>query len=242
MKGMNYPELLALVFAVTVFWFVAFPIERFSGSMPGHLLGIAGTALITATLVYPFRKRIRGKKGKANPLNSHVYFGLTGAMLVTLHAGGGRDSTIGMLLYLSMLLAVFSGVVGRILLARIGRSLRDQKNDVEVLRAGFRRLKQDIAPGMCHKALFLEEAMYDPMDEDAEALDASDLEIEKQCAEFRQLAVAIASKEEVIEVYARTKLFFRVWNSVHIAVTFVLFAMLIVHVLTTVYYGLRWLP
>jgi hypothetical protein len=241
MKSVNYPELLALVFAGLVFVFIAFPLDRFSGTVPGHFLGIAGTLLITATLVFPFRKRIRGMKGKANPLQPHVYLGLIGAILVTLHAGG-RSSTIGILLYFSLFIVVISGVVGRLLLSRVNRSLRDQKKDVEVLRAGFGNLKKQIDPEMCYKALMLERDMPDSWHEDDHAPDQPDPEHYRQCTEFRLLAEAIASREEVIEVYDRTKLLFRFWNTIHIVLTCFLFAMVIVHVYTTLYYGLRWLP
>jgi hypothetical protein len=233
MKSMNYPELLTVIFAALVLFFLAYPLDRFSGTLPGHFLAIAGTAAISATLVFPFRKRIQGKKGKANPLPPHVYFGLIGAILVTLHAGG-RSSTIGILLYASLFLVVMSGVVGRLLLSRVSRSLKDQKNDVAVLRTGFQQMKKHIDPAWCYRTLTL----YD----ETQNLDAVDLEHQKQCAEFRLLAEAIASKEEVVQVYARTKTLFLFWNTFHIGLTLVLFAMLVVHVLTTIYYGLRWLP
>ncbi|MEJ2725965.1 MAG: hypothetical protein P8175_15240, partial [Deltaproteobacteria bacterium] len=55
--------LLAVFFAVLVASLFLLPVRFSPGSFPAHLLGIAGSTLMSLTLVYPFRKRIQGKKG-----------------------------------------------------------------------------------------------------------------------------------------------------------------------------------
>ena len=235
------PELLTLVFTGLIILFVAFPLDRFSGSIPGHLFGIAGASFMAAALMYPYRKRVRGLKGKANPLQTHVYLGLTGAILVTLHAAG-RSSTIGMLVYLTMFLVVMSGVVGRILFAKVNRSLKHQKEEAEALRASFRSLKKQIDPRICFKAFRFDREAAASTEDDADEIEAeTDSNEMARCREFRILAESIAEKEEVIQVYDRTKSLFRFWNAVHVNLTLVLFSLLIVHVFATIYYGLRWL-
>lgn len=235
------PEFLTLIFTGLIIFFVAFPLDRFSGSIPGHLFGIAGGCLMAAALIYPYKKRVRGMKGKSNPLQSHVYLGLTGAILVTLHAAG-RSSTIGMLVYLTMFLVVMSGVVGKILFVKVNRGLKNQKEDVQALRASFRSLKMQIDPRICSKAFRFDSEMTTSYVDDVDAIEAeTDPKEIARCQEFRILAESIAEKEEVLQVYDRTKALFRFWNAVHVNLTFVLFSLLIVHVFTTIYYGLRWL-
>jgi hypothetical protein len=234
------PELLTLVFSGLIIFFVAFPLDRFSGSMPGHLFGIAGASFMATALIYPYRKRVRGLKGKANSLQTHVYLGLTGAILVTLHAAG-RSSTIGMLVYLSMFLVVMSGVVGRFLFVKVSRSLKHQKEETEALRVSFRSLKKQIEPRICSKAFRFDNEVASSEDDEDEIAAEPDPNEMARCREFRILAESIAEKEEVIQVYDRTKSLFRFWNAVHVNLTLVLFSLLIVHVFTTIYYGLRWL-
>ena len=235
-----FPELLTLIFAGLIILFAAFPLDRFSGSIPGHLFGIVGSSFMMAALIYPYKKRVRGMKGKSNPLQSHVYFGLTGAILVTLHAAG-RSSTIGMLVYLTMFLVVMSGVVGRILFVKVNRSLKNQKEDAQALRAYFLTLKMQIDPRICSKAFRFDRAVASSEDDVVEIDAETDPNEMARCREFRILAESIAEKEEVLQVYDRTKSLFRLWNAVHVNLTFVLFSLLIVHVFATIYYGLRWL-
>jgi hypothetical protein len=235
------PELLALIFGGLIVLFAAFPLDRFSGSILGHLFGIVGAAFIIAALIYPYKKRIRGLKGKSNPLHPHVYLGLTGAILVTLHAAG-RSSIIGMLVYLTMFLVVMSGVVGRILFVKVNRSLKNQKEDAQALRASFQTLKTKIDPRICSKAFRFDTAVATSYEDDVDEIEAeADPNEIARCREFRILAESIAEKEEVIQVYDRTKSLFRFWNAVHVNLSLVFFSLLIVHVFATIYYGLRWL-
>jgi hypothetical protein len=243
MDPKKFPELLSIVFVGLSFYFIVFPLDSFSGKIVGHLLGIIGTVLIVATLVYVFRKRILKQKGKANPLNQHSYFGLIGGILVVIHSGGKSASLIGALIFISMLLTVLSGVVGRILFVKLNKSIKEKKSDIEALETSLKTQKKELNPKCWQKEFnFYNDEEWAEETSGAEIDPEMDSQMREKCSNFLLFAESLAEREERLQVYSKTKTLFTFWNSIHIVSTCFLVAMIIVHVMTTLYYGLRWLP
>jgi len=235
--------LLSIGFIGALIFFLAFPLEDFSGNMVGHFLGIIGTLLMLVTLIYVYRKRILKRKGKANPLNPHIYFGLIGGILMVVYSGIKSASLIGVLVFVGMLLTVISGVVGRVLFVKLNRSIKEQKSDVGTLEESLKTLKRELDPRFCLKELnLLEDTDSAPEDAGTDAGTRRDAQLLEKCVKFRKLAESLAEREERLQLYAHTKTLFTFWNTIHIASTWFLFAMATVHVATTWYYGLRWIP
>jgi hypothetical protein len=209
---------------------LAIPSHPFSGSLAGHAVGAAGAALMACTLIYPFRKRVLKRKGRKNPLGPHVFFGLAGPALVLLHAGNDPASLIGVLAYLSLLLVVLSGVVGRFLFKKVNRSLKEQRSELAGLRELLERKRREVTPQ--DLAAFLE----------SEAGPRAAAGGCLSCRELKEVALSVAEGEHALAVFDRAKRLFTRWTVVHLYLTALLFALVAVHVLVTVYYGLRWLP
>lgn len=238
----NMMALIAVFFVALVLGFFIFPSQPFCGSLAGHFLGIAGTIIMLLTLIYPFRKRVQGKKGKKNPINTHIYYGLIGPSLVVLHSGHDFSSLIGNFTFLSMLLVVLSGIVGKFLFKRVNRTLRDEENDLAALERLFQKRKDETAVLGCRMYLGLENA---ELQEGAAGTvfsyqDTGEV-AEEGCRELVDIARSMAEREHAIEAYTATKNLFSRWIRMHIYLTVFLFAMILVHILTTVYYGLRWI-
>lgn len=238
------PDVLIWFFIGIVVFFMAYPFESFSGSIPGHALGIAGTVMMFLALIYPYRKRILKKKSKQNPLMPHVYFGLVGASLVVIHSGHKHASTVGVLIFIATLLVVLSGIVGKMLYAKVSRTLRGHRADIEMLTHFFqdRRKTAGLDLDACRLVFEREnfpawEGEYD--DNKPEGVDAADARA--RCQVLGELVEAMVDKEAAISVFSKTQKYFSFWSNVHIFSTYFLFAMIGVHVLTTLYYGLRWL-
>lgn len=70
------PDVLIWFFIGIVVFFMAYPFESFSGSIPGHALGIAGTVMMFLALIYPYRKRILKKKEQTEPSHAPCLFWL----------------------------------------------------------------------------------------------------------------------------------------------------------------------
>ena len=232
--------LLASFFVLLVLVFLLFPIPAFSGTFAGHLLGVAGSVFIILTLLYPYRKRVLKKKGKKNPLDQHIFFGLIGPTLVVFHAGHAGSSVIGALAFLSLLVVVLSGIIGFYLFRKINRSIKVQKSELAALNSLFHQRKKEIAPDDIRRYLEIRtgDQRLEIPDNNEEPADEA---IRDKCEELHLLAGSIAEREYALQGFTKTKALFSRWNNLHIYLTIFLFAMLTVHSLVTVYYGLRWL-
>ncbi|MCB2190663.1 MAG: hypothetical protein KQI62_03810 [Deltaproteobacteria bacterium] len=209
---------------------LAIPTHPFSGSLIGHAVGVAGATLMACALIYPFRKRVLKKKGRKNPIGSHIFFGSIGPTLVLLHAGNEPASPIGLLIYMSLLLIVFSGIVGRFLFKKVNRSVKEHTAELDQLHELLELKRRDVTPE--DLKAFLE----------AETGSQPDARQCQSCQELRDVALSIAEGEHTLAVFDRTKWLFTRWSMVHRYLTTLLFALLAVHILVTMYYGLRWLP
>lgn len=97
--------------------------------LTGHALGIAGTLCLFSTLPYVARKRLKrlAKSGSlSNWLEFHIFCGIFGPVLVTLHTAFKFNGIISVAFW-SMLLVVLSGFIGRYLYVRIPKSLRGEE-------------------------------------------------------------------------------------------------------------------
>lgn len=227
----NINAYLAVFFTLLVLGFLFHQDPGFAGSLPGHLLGIIGGILILMTLIYPFRKRILKKKGKQNPLNTHITYGLVGASLAVIHSAHKLESTIGILIFLSLVLVVLSGIIGRYLFRKVNKSVKEQQRDYNLLKSRIDQRKKEL------HAIWQAEASENSGESDTEDPQPW---IEDWSRWFEEVR-ALAEIEYNMRFFDRLKKFFTRWIRVHHVITVVLFAMMIVHVLTTLYYGLRWL-
>jgi hypothetical protein len=234
----NITLLLTVLFLFLLAGFLWIPTISFSGSLPGHLIGILGTFIMGYTLLYPFRKRVLGKKSRQNPLKFHIYAGLSGPSLVIVHSGHTYASWTGTLAFLSMVAIVLSGLVGRYLFRKVSRSIKDQKRAITEMRKELALKKSQIDGQACASILGLDGlAETGGGDEDNyDAIDAS------RCNELLVLAHSIVDTEHTLQGFVKTKALFGKWLRIHIYLTAFLFVMILVHFMSTIYYGLRWLP
>ena len=103
----------------------------------GLTLGLAGAFAMLSTLPYAVRKRWRRLAGLGSLrgwLEMHIFFGVTGPILVTLHTSFKFNGLISAAYWLMMAVWV-SGFVGRYLYVRIPRSIRGaelSRQEIEV--------------------------------------------------------------------------------------------------------------
>ena len=234
----NINAFLAVFFCLLVLGFLFHQSQTFAGSLLGHGLGIIGSIMILMTLIYPFRKRILKKKGRQNPLNSHVTYGLLGPSLVVIHSAHKFSSLIGILVFLSLVLVVFSGIVGRYLYKKVNRSLREQKRDQKLMKARIENRKQEMVAA-CKTDETADKSETDQAG-DAEAY--SQEQMLEKCGEWLDEVRTLAEIEYATRFFDRLKTVFSRWIRIHYVISGLLFALMIVHVMTTIYYGLRWMP
>ena len=207
--------LLVAMAALFVPGFLLHAAPRFPGSLPGGMLGIAGAVLFVLLLAHPVAKRLPPLKRRVRlgrVLSFHAYAGAVGAALGVLHTGHTYRSPLGIALVAVMLTVVLSGFVGRYHLAQVGADLREQRQELGVLRVRYDRLAAEgaAAPGL------------------------PGLSVRALVAAIADLEHAIGRREALKRALSR-------WTVLHVAAALVLYPLLALHAWNGVYYGLRWL-
>lgn len=207
----------ALVLIVPAFLFHVAP--RFPGSLAGGVTGIAAALLFVSLLSYWIAKRIPWVKERTKNtvsvgalLTFHVYAGAIGALLGIVHSGHKFVSPLGIALVVSMLVVVGTGFIGRYYLAQIGEELRDQQKALGALRT-----------------------RYDVMARGEQPIARSDAgDIDELLGAISDLEFQLSERETLKRVLAR-------WVVTHIVAAILMYALLILHIWSGIYYGLRWL-
>jgi hypothetical protein len=147
------------------------PLLRPSG-MVGRALGVGGLSLMLMMHVYSIRKRVPSLRWMGSVtfwLEFHIFCGLLGPVLVTLHTSFKFNGLISVA-YWSMVIVVASGFVGRYLYVRIPRSLKGHelsRSEIEDKAADIRRRVSvlDLPPEMAQRITAFEKASV-PRSED----------------------------------------------------------------------------
>lgn len=225
---------LAFFFILLLTGFLFHQDRAFPGSALGHSLGIIGSIFMLMSLNYSLRKRILKKKGRQNPLSRHIAYGLIGSSLVVIHSAHEVSSLIGILIFLSVVLVVLSGIAGYFFFKKVSRSLKEQQRDYELLKKHVKSRRHELMAA-CR--------IDDPKNLDRlRPRVLTGFSAKDDCGHWLEELRVLAEKEYSIRFFDRLKALFSRWFNIHYAFSVLLFALLIVHVLTTIYYGLRWLP
>lgn len=107
------------------------------GGLWGHGLGIIGSSMIIIMLSYSLRKRRKFglKKGPLNKwLSIHIYLGVIGPLLITLHTAMKFGGIVS-ISFFSMVAVVLSGVFGRYIYMQIPRDSRGHALTLEKSQA-----------------------------------------------------------------------------------------------------------
>ena len=197
---------------------------RFPGSLGGGVLGIAAASLMLLVLLYPAIKYIGWLKARVTRhvslgrlLSLHIYGGLLAALLAILHSGHNYRSALGIALVVDILVIIGTGFVGRYYLGHLGAEVRQQQALLGTLRSAYDRV-----------ALRLGAAA-------GSASTAPDLPILRIVDAIVDTEYSLTVRETAKRVTAR-------WMVVHTAASIVLYGLLLLHIGSGIYYGLRWLP
>ena len=216
---------LVAVVALFAPGFLLHEAPRFPGSLVGGLLGIASATAMLLLLAYSLAKRVPWLKRRVSlraMLAFHVYTGAVGAVFGILHTGHTYQSPLGIALVVAMLIVVLSGFVGRYYLARIGADIRDQRQELGVLRTRYDQIAANSAAAPQGDTV-LTAAMVLP-----------GVSVPALVAAIADLEEAIGRREVLKRAASR-------WVVLHISAAIVMYPLLALHVWSGVYYGLRWL-
>jgi len=227
----------------------------------GLTLGIAGVVSMLCTLPYALRKRWKrlARLGTVRGwLETHIFFGVVGPVLITFHTSFKFNGLISVAYWL-MVLVWSSGFVGRYLYVRIPKTMRgvelSRSEVVDHLDAIRARLA--FLPDAARQELDLfEQAMAPRSDRHPSLVDlfAGELTARVRLVFVRQrlrdlgidvetidalvsLAFERASLTRRLAHLERTKRLFDLWHVFHRPLVFGLFAIVAIHVGVAVFFG-----
>ena len=212
------------------------------------------------TLVYAVRKRVRGLSGIGTTkmwLEIHIFCGLVGPVLVTLHTAMKFNGVVS-IAYWSMVLVVLSGFVGRYLYVRIPKTLRGTEISLEELDARAIELKGQLAAEGLPTALLRRIEEFEQGSASGGFV-LGDLRLKRRLAQLhRELAAAgvaparLVAADRLIRERATllrriatldtSKKLFHLWHVFHRPFVYVMLAIAVVHVGVALYFGYagRW--
>ena len=241
-----------LVLLLLVLWlgFAVHRSPRFPGSLWGGVLGVTAALLMMLfPTAYAAVKRIPALKKTVTrrvPVRTllawHVWTGAAGSILAILHTGHRFESNLGIALTAMMLVSVSSGYVGRYFLGYVSMELRE---------------KQDLLNRLAtHYNLTAGEASRQP--EVGAAVAASGGIISRTLGRLLapasvpargpatlpyravRLAESIADLEYAIKTHELFKRRSAYWLKIHVAASCAFYLLLLLHVWSAIYFGLRW--
>lgn len=206
--------------------FVIHTAPRFPGSLTGSVIGIVAAALFLLLLLYTavkhtprLKQRLTGRVSLSALMSFHAYAGSIGAVLGIVHSGHKFESPLGVALVVTMLIVVFTGFIGRYYLSQVGQELRLQQHELKLLRDRFDTFALTAAAQATGLA----------------ASGPGGLPLDQLVGAISDLEFAIMAREAIKRTLAR-------WLVVHIGAAIAMYGLLVVHVWSSVYFGLRWLP
>ncbi len=231
------------VLAVLLFAWLGFLVHRsplFARTKVGTAFGIAGAVLMLVPLAYMLIKRVSFLHAHASLQSwqtAHVYAGIFGPLLAIIHTGHKFDSMLGISLTAVMLLVVVSGFVGRYLLSFETHEIKDKllllqtaRGDLDNAWGAFENSPPELrampkAPRIIAGLASLGFGL--PFPGPAGAVITT--------------AESVADLEYAVRTHELFKGWCSSWLKMHLVLSFVLYALLALHIWAEIHFGLRWL-
>lgn len=232
----------------------------------GLLYGYIGTAILVLLLLYSIRKRVRALRGLGKLgrwLNVHIFFGIAGPLMITLHAGFHVTGAIA-IGYWAMMSVMLSGFIGYYLLRQVGGALSETEDSARVLTEELEALDHELAERFRFTPEDLQALRFRSGTERASQMNAvaslfyllghdflgildslglmPRTEAEKRLGPFdRRLLRALTRRHLAVErrraFLRQTSALFHYWHTIHKPFTFVLFLMMGIHIGVAVWLG-----
>jgi hypothetical protein len=241
-----------LILLQLVLWlgFVVHRSPRFPGSLAGGLFAIAGALLMVLfPMAYAAVKRLPGVKQVVTrrvPLRRlltwHVYTGILGSILALLHTGHRFESPLGIALTAMMLLTVLSGYVGRYFLSYVSLELHEKQDLLTTLATLYNQIAGELArqpdPVVTFAASHGVLARMLGRSLVPETVPGQGTVTPSYRA--THLAESIADLEYAISTHELLKRRCARWLQVHIVTSCAFYLLLLLHIWSGIYFGLRW--
>ncbi|MFQ5628809.1 MAG: hypothetical protein ACE5I1_08615 [bacterium] len=241
------------------------------GGLWGHGFGIFGSTMILLLFLYSARKRelFCLRFGRMNRwLNVHIFFGITGPVLITLHTAMKFNGIVS-ISYFSMLAVMFSGILGRYIYMQIPRNPAGEAMTMEQITAEDRRItailveKYQLPPKIIRHIQEISGAHKARSRKGLSALFAILIDDLYRPALFRELRrmlreqnlrIPPAAIEHIVRTAKKKSVLlrkcafldtvnnlFHYWHVIHKPFAYVMIIIMFLHILLTVTFGYRWI-
>ena len=234
----------------------------------GLTLGVAGVVSMLLTLPYAVRKRWRplARVGTVKHwLEVHIFFGIVGPVLITMHTSFKFNGLISVGYWLMMTVWA-SGFIGRYLYVRIPKTIRGVELSLTQVGARVTELQEDLQAASLPESVRREldafnQAVTPAANRTPGAIDLffGELRVRARLMllrrHLRDTGVDVASIEALVNLAAeratlarrmahlkRTRHLFELWHVFHRPLVYALFGIVVVHVGVASYLGYASLP
>lgn len=223
---------------------------RFPGSLTGGILAVSAAILmILPPLIYSFVKRnerikqfVTKRVSLGTLLTWHVYTGIVGSILAILHTGHHFQNNLGIWLTAMMMLTVFSGFVGRYYLAYASMELREKKDLLTSLATEYNQLMAQVARQQTAEIGYV--ASHNALGRDLNSFFGTEPAMVDPTAPLtlraERLTESIADVEYAIAMHDVLKRRTTYWLVAHITTSSAFYVLLVFHIWSAIYFGLRW--
>ena len=244
---------ILVVFLLTIWLgFLVHRSPRFAGSLTGGALAVSGSLLMVFPLVYmvikrnlKLKKRVVRHVSMRTLLIWHIYAGIVGPILVILHTGHKFASPLGIILTGLTVILVLSGFIGRYLLKQISRSVKADQEKLKDLRASYA-----YSMGQLVSVAYNQQKRLSPFSNffkrqwgrfffQDELEGQEGLEFNHAYRALR-LTEAISDMEYAIKSRVYTERIFKKWLPLHITLSFLMYGLMVLHIVAAIYFGIRW--
>lgn len=243
--------MVSMLILQLILWlgFLVHQSPRFAGSLTGGILAItAALLMIVPPLLYSATKRLPYIKEKITKhistgvlLNWHVYTSIVGAIFAIIHTGHRFESNLGIWLTAIMMLTVLCGFIGRYFLTYSSKEINEKQAELNLLATQYNQLiseisKQSEATHVVDSNL-IGRAFNSFVGTGSIARDPKSL-LSHQAL---YLAESIADLEYAIKTHELLKRRTARWLKIHIITSSIFYILLILHIWSAIYFGLRYL-
>ena len=233
----------------------------------GQAMGYLGGTLIFLTLGYPIRKHLLrfSRLGSLKVwLDIHVFFGITGTAIITLHMAGHLHGIVA-LCYYATLMAFASGVIGRFLYVHLPRQVSGREQELGELLHDAEDLASELEEELSSTGIAwmpTEGRGNEPASAGGLVTDLRGLlklrngagralrTLRKRLRRtpgldpqrrrrLERLAAMTLRKRREARSYAMVRHLFSAWHKFHLPFTYTLFAILALHVTVAVLFYVR---
>ena len=228
----------------------------------GQGVGIVGMTLLFLTLLYVARKRWKplSRAGSQKTwLEAHIFCGLVGPALITLHTSFKFNGLVSVA-YWSMMLVVASGFVGRYLYVRIPRTVRGAEVSLAEVVIRTRELRDaleqlDLSASL-HARVDSLEASLTPSGHSGSIIGLffGDFHLHRRLSRLEAEMVAAGAPRHLAQsarallgermalirrlaFLERTRLLFNMWHVFHVPLVYLMFLIGIGHVALVLFMG-----